>query len=220
MTDPFCDPTEFSYRPGSLFLGKTDSGQEVGISTEIHAIAIGGSGAGKGVGLLIPNARRWPHNLFVIDPKGENAVLSWKAREAKGQRVGVLGRRDVPAIRAPLPPWNSPRAILAGWTGSRGQIRPRPSCRMRSSVTMGSTMVTFPVPQNIRRGRFDRQRLFPSDGRRHTHPKPHRAAFHGLLPSRADIALQCVARCPTCLAGRLGERSAVDVLPQEVGGHR
>jgi hypothetical protein len=54
LSEPFCDPTEFPYPPGSLFLGKTDAGQEVGISTEIHAIRRGGSGAGKGVGVDIP----------------------------------------------------------------------------------------------------------------------------------------------------------------------
>ena len=44
----------------------------------------------KGVGLLVQNARRWPHNLLCIDPKGENAMLSWQAREARGQKVAIL----------------------------------------------------------------------------------------------------------------------------------
>lgn len=90
MSFRFSDTTPFLFKPGALFLGLDEKGREIGIKTEVHAITIGGSGAGKGSALLVPNARRWPHNLVCIDPKGENAVLSWEARVAKGQKVGVL----------------------------------------------------------------------------------------------------------------------------------
>ena len=84
------DPAKYHYRSGSLFLGLDAHGQEVGISTERHAITVAGSRSGKGACLLIPNARRWPHNLLVVDPKGEVAAESWQAREALGQSVHVL----------------------------------------------------------------------------------------------------------------------------------
>jgi hypothetical protein len=91
MVMHFDDPAAFPYRPGALFLGRNpETGADVGIETERHAITIAGSGAGKGAGLLIPNARRWPHNLLVVDPKGENAALSWEARREKGQDVHVI----------------------------------------------------------------------------------------------------------------------------------
>lgn len=86
----FTDPSNYPYRAGGLFLGLDDQGSEVGITTERHAITIAGAGAGKGACLLIPNALRWPHNLLVVDPKGEVAAASWQAREALGQSVHVL----------------------------------------------------------------------------------------------------------------------------------
>ncbi|SMH26054.1 type IV secretory system conjugative DNA transfer family protein [Mesorhizobium australicum] len=99
----FTDPAKYAYRPGSLFLGLDPAtNRETGIQTEIHAITIGGAGAGKGSSLLIPNARRWLQSLVCIDPKGENAVESWQAREALGQTVGVLDPfHEIPAGKIP-----------------------------------------------------------------------------------------------------------------------
>lgn len=104
----FTDSKKYPYRAGSLFLGVDAKGREVGISTERHAITVAGSRSGKGAALLIPNARRWPHNLLVVDPKGENASASWEAREALGQSVHVLDpfkAADVPErLRASFNP--------------------------------------------------------------------------------------------------------------------
>ena len=98
----FSGTDNFLYRPGALFLGFDGHGREIGIRTEVHAITIGGSGAGKGSSLLVPNARRWPHNLICIDPKGENAILAWQAREALGQRVAILDPFfEIPAGKIP-----------------------------------------------------------------------------------------------------------------------
>jgi type IV secretion system protein VirD4 len=104
----FTDSKKYPYRAGALFLGVDGKGREVGISTERHAITVAGSRSGKGAALLIPNARRWPHNLLVVDPKGENASASWEAREALGQSVHVLDpfkAADVPErLRASFNP--------------------------------------------------------------------------------------------------------------------
>lgn len=81
---------EYAAMPESLFLGLDESGREIGMETERHLITIGGARSGKGAALLIPNARRWPHSLLTIDPKGENAERSYAEREAMGQQVGVL----------------------------------------------------------------------------------------------------------------------------------
>ncbi len=81
---------DYAYKTGSMFLGLDEKGLEIGIETERHLITVAGAGGGKGAALLIPNARRWPHNLVVIDPKGENAALSWREREAMGQKVCIL----------------------------------------------------------------------------------------------------------------------------------
>lgn len=96
------------YRPGDLFLGLDENNREVGISTDRHAITIAGSRSGKGAGLIIPNLKRWPDNVLVIDPKGENAELTYQDREAMGQAVHVLdpfGSADIPdRIRAQFNP--------------------------------------------------------------------------------------------------------------------
>jgi type IV secretory pathway TraG/TraD family ATPase VirD4 len=78
------------WQPGSLFLGTNSSGVDCGISTERHALTIGGAGSGKGIALLIQNARRWTQNLLVIDPKGENVELSYEAREAMASPVYAI----------------------------------------------------------------------------------------------------------------------------------
>ena len=90
MSSFLADPRGYPYRAGNLFLGLDAKGREIGVSTDRHAITIAGARSGKGACLLIPNALRWPHNLLVVDPKGEVAAASWEAREALGQAVHVL----------------------------------------------------------------------------------------------------------------------------------
>lgn len=72
------------WKSGALFLGNDENGNPVGVHTERHAITIAGSQAGKGVGVITPNLLRWPHNALVIDPKGETAKRTIKARETMG----------------------------------------------------------------------------------------------------------------------------------------
>lgn len=84
----------YPYQPGNLFLGYVldEAGRavEIGIPTKRHAITMAGARTGKGVGVIIPNLLRWPHNALVIDPKGEAAETTWKARQAMGQEIHVL----------------------------------------------------------------------------------------------------------------------------------
>lgn len=76
--------------PPPVFLGLDNLNRQIGVPLERMAITVAGARTGKGACLLIPNARRWPENLLVVDPKGENAAASWQARRALGQRVVVL----------------------------------------------------------------------------------------------------------------------------------
>lgn len=80
----FHSASAYPWKKGALFLGHDERGGAVGISTERHAITIAGSQSGKGVGVIIPNLLRWPHNALVIDPKGEAAKETLEAREAMG----------------------------------------------------------------------------------------------------------------------------------------
>lgn len=87
----FTNPANYPYRKGMLYLGRDPStGQDCGVLTERHAITIAGARSGKGAAVIGPNLLRWPHNVLCIDPSGENVAMSWEAREAMGQTVGVL----------------------------------------------------------------------------------------------------------------------------------
>ena len=133
MAFRFDDPRPYAYRKGALFLGLDQDGGEVGYETEIHALTCGSTGTGKGAGLLVPNARRWPHNLFVIDPKGENAILSWQAREALGQRVAVIDPFNQTA-------GNVPRRLLVG-INPLADIDPASPRARAAIVSIGSGLV-------------------------------------------------------------------------------
>lgn len=86
------------YTPGSLFLGRDPyTFQEVGIPSERHFLTIAGSGSGKGSSLIIPNLKRWPHNVICIDPGGGNVKQTWQDREAMGQNVYVFDPFNITA---------------------------------------------------------------------------------------------------------------------------
>lgn len=101
------NPAEYAFKKGDLFIGE-NNGERLGITTNRHAITVAGSRTGKGVGVINTNLRTWPHNVLVIDPKGEAASVSWEARRDMGQAVHVLDpfeRAQVPTeIRASYNP--------------------------------------------------------------------------------------------------------------------
>lgn len=90
MAFQFTSADAYEFGPGMLFLGETHGGFHTGVKTERHAITIAGARSGKGVAQIVQNCRRWTGNLLVIDPKGENLELSWKARRSMGQSVYAL----------------------------------------------------------------------------------------------------------------------------------
>lgn len=55
-----------------------------------HMLTVAGSRGGKGVSLIIPNLLLWPGSALVLDPKGELARKTARARRAMGQKVVVL----------------------------------------------------------------------------------------------------------------------------------
>lgn len=98
MNNFAASPNDYKFQEGDFFFGELN-GQRLGVTSTRHAITVAGSRTGKGVGVINTNLRTWPHNVLVIDPKGEAASVSWKARKAKGQAVHVIdpfGRAKVP----------------------------------------------------------------------------------------------------------------------------
>ena len=57
---------------------------------EGHLITIASTGAGKGVGCVVPALLRYPGPVIVIDPKGENLAITARRRREMGQRIVVL----------------------------------------------------------------------------------------------------------------------------------
>lgn len=82
-----------------IFLGKTLHKQDpwpfcrkIGVDDENHLVTIAQSRSGKSITVIWPNLVKYayPDSVFVLDPKGEHAVLTSRHRAAQGQRVYVL----------------------------------------------------------------------------------------------------------------------------------
>jgi type IV secretion system protein VirD4 len=70
--------------------GEGANGRPVGFTDDRHVMTIAGSRAGKGRSLIIPNMLMYEGSVLAIDPKGELARITSRARAEMGQRVFVL----------------------------------------------------------------------------------------------------------------------------------
>lgn len=81
-----------------LLIGRSpDTGQLLSYDGPAHLLTLAPTRAGKGVGTVIPNLLWAERSVLVIDPKGENARITWTARENMGRLhvldpFGVSGR--------------------------------------------------------------------------------------------------------------------------------
>jgi type IV secretion system protein VirD4 len=95
----------WNWKPGKVLLGQQGDrligdpdreeekdGETVArLGDDRHIVTIAGSRAGKSRTVLLPNLRRYPGSVFVIDPKGELARATARLRaEVFGQQVVVL----------------------------------------------------------------------------------------------------------------------------------
>lgn len=62
----------------------------VAYAGDAHLLTIAPTGAGKGVGCVLPNALLYPGPLIVFDPKGEVCAITRRQRERLGQKVVLL----------------------------------------------------------------------------------------------------------------------------------
>ncbi|MFC3706258.1 type IV secretory system conjugative DNA transfer family protein [Devosia honganensis] len=82
------------YAEGDLWLGRLPSGEAVGYNDDRHVLLVSGTRSGKGASIIIPNLCLWPGSAVVIDPKGENAMVTARRRAhgsawARGQMQEV-----------------------------------------------------------------------------------------------------------------------------------
>lgn len=73
---------------------------------EGHLLTIASTGAGKGIGCIVPALLTHKGPMVVIDPKGENAAITARYRESLGQKVHIVDPMQVitnqPAAFNPL----------------------------------------------------------------------------------------------------------------------
>ncbi len=102
---------------------------------EGHLLTVAPTGAGKGRGAVVPNLLRYDGPAVVVDPKGEAAAVTARARRAMGQTVHVLDPFAVTAFEpASLNPLDAVtaqgadfdaecRALAHTLSGARGAAR-------------------------------------------------------------------------------------------------
>ncbi|MCC7250443.1 type IV secretory system conjugative DNA transfer family protein [Hyphomicrobium sp.] len=79
----------WTWQPGRVLLGHWQQ-RLIGLDDDRHVVTVAGNRAGKSSTVLIPNLRRYPGSVIVLDPKGELARATAEARMRMGQRVYVL----------------------------------------------------------------------------------------------------------------------------------
>lgn len=85
LLDEWANP----WRPGQVLLGASlyDPKWIVGFSDDRHVCTIATSRAGKGRSVIIPNLITWRGSALVIDPKGQNALVTALARGKGGKSL-------------------------------------------------------------------------------------------------------------------------------------
>jgi type IV secretory pathway TraG/TraD family ATPase VirD4 len=83
------------FQVGDFWIGQKDG--YVGFRDDRHVLLVSGTRGGKGTSVLIPNLCMWPGSAVVIDPKGENAIVTARRRaggsawsNGMGQKVRIL----------------------------------------------------------------------------------------------------------------------------------
>lgn len=93
-------------QPIGFTFGDPDKNPEHGfvdpilMDSEGHLITIAPTGAGKGIGCIIPALLRHEGPAIVIDPKGENAMVTARHRRSMGQEIIVLDPMGVTNLEA------------------------------------------------------------------------------------------------------------------------
>ncbi len=82
---------------GDLLIGRGQNGQLLRYAGAAHLLTIAPTRSGKGVGTIIPNLLTADRSIVCIDPKGENARVTMRARESFGpvyclDPFGISGR--------------------------------------------------------------------------------------------------------------------------------
>lgn len=69
-----------------------------------HVLSVAPTRSGKGVSHIVPNLLTYQGSVLVIDPKGENAMITAHERIAMGQKVHLVDPWDIAATKSGLTP--------------------------------------------------------------------------------------------------------------------
>lgn len=80
------------FKVGDFWLGRSETGELMGLRDDRHVLITSGTRGGKGVSYIIPNLCMWPGSVVVIDPKGENAMVTARRRAQGSEYCDGLGQ--------------------------------------------------------------------------------------------------------------------------------
>jgi type IV secretion system protein VirD4 len=91
------DVNALTKNKGDLLIGRSANGKLLRYDGPVHLVTIAPTRSGKGVGTIIPNLLTANRSVVCIDPKGENARVTLRARESFGpvhclDPFGISGR--------------------------------------------------------------------------------------------------------------------------------
>jgi type IV secretion system protein VirD4 len=90
-----------------------------------HILTCAPTGAGKGIGAVIPNLLTYPGSAFVLDLKGENFAVTARARRAMGQSVFLIDPFGITGTAGQAMNWlgsldpDDPDVVGQGWCARR-----------------------------------------------------------------------------------------------------
>ncbi|WP_274379239.1 type IV secretory system conjugative DNA transfer family protein [Rhodophyticola sp. CCM32] len=92
---------------GGILLGQAHNGRELArifYKGDRHLLTVAPTCAWKGISHIIPNLLCYEGSVLVIDPKGENAIITAKARMDMGQEVHLVDPWNIAADRLEMTP--------------------------------------------------------------------------------------------------------------------
>lgn len=93
-------PTRSAYLGFHAHAGGDPQPEFLRSGDEWHAMTVARTGAGKGVGCIVPALLQYPGTTIVIDPKGENAAVTARFRRELGHTVQVVDPMGVSGVPA------------------------------------------------------------------------------------------------------------------------
>jgi len=95
-TAEWADPAEveekYEYRPGTVWLGRSENDFALGHIDDRHVCLVAGSRGGKGTSSIVPTLITWPGSAVILDPKGENATVTAARRGSGSKNAGGMGQ--------------------------------------------------------------------------------------------------------------------------------